>query len=122
MGSDVYQGKRLVFTHLSVNDAAAMILAEQAQVVDIRDPETFAQGHIPGAVHVNNNNFQDYLENADKTKPLIVCCYHGHASQPAADLFNQHGFGRSYSMDGGMCEWALTKQVVPGASTDSWRL
>ncbi|WP_444996782.1 thiosulfate sulfurtransferase GlpE [Aliikangiella sp. IMCC44359] len=102
-----------MFERISVSRAAVLIETEQALIVDIRDANTFAQGHIEGAVRVDNENIGEYLAQADKSKPLIVCCYHGNSSQPAADVFNQQGFERSYSMDGGMCEWVLTLPVVP---------
>ncbi|MGX5172674.1 thiosulfate sulfurtransferase GlpE [Aliikangiella sp. IMCC44653] len=101
-----------MFERISVLQANQLIQQEAAIVVDIRDPNTFAQGHIKGALRIDNNNLNDFLISADKTKPLIVCCYHGNSSQPAAEVFNQQGFARSYSMDGGMSEWALTNEVV----------
>lgn len=101
-----------MFTRINVSQAAALVENSQALVVDIRDANAFASGHIEGATRVDNSNFQEYLSQADKTKPIIVVCYHGNSSQSAAELFNQQGFIKSYSLDGGMSGWSLTNEVV----------
>ena len=46
-----------------------------------------------------------FLADTDKTLPLIVCCYHGHSSQNAAEYFSEQGFGDVYSVDGGYEAW-----------------
>jgi len=96
---------------ISVSDAAKLIENGEVQIVDIRDPQSFAQGHIAGAVRLDNNNVAQYLQQADKQKPVIVCCYHGNASQAAADFFTGQGFSEAYSLKGGMSEWVLTHPV-----------
>ncbi len=101
-----------MFEQISIEVASEMIEKEAALVVDIRDPNTFAQGHIANAVRIDNSNLQQFLQDTDKSLPVIVVCYHGKSSQSAAEIFNQQGFERSYSMEGGMCEWALTKEMV----------
>jgi len=101
-----------VIKRISVSEAAQLIDDEAALIVDIRDPNAFNQGHISGAVRIDNDNIQTFLQHADKSKPLVVYCYHGNSSLPAAEVFNQQGFERSYSMDGGMSEWALTNKTV----------
>ncbi len=77
----------------------------QVQVVDIRDEESFAQGHIDGAFHLHNSNVQDFLQDADMGKPLLVVCYHGNMSQSAAAYFAEQGFEQAYSLDGGFEAW-----------------
>lgn len=101
-----------MFERISVSQAAQIIEKEDGVVVDVRDPNTFAQGHIKGAIRLDNENLAAFLASSDMSKPLVVVCYHGNASQGAADVLNQQGFARSYSMDGGMSEWVLTKEVV----------
>ena len=76
------------------------------QVVDIRDRESFAAGHIPGAQLLNNETIEGFISSADKTRPLVVCCYHGHSSQNAAEFLAQQEFAEVYSLDGGYTAWA----------------
>lgn len=98
--------------HLSVEQTASMLKQQQVIIVDIRDKKSFQQGHIQGAIHLDNNSVTHFLSDADKSKPIIVCCYHGNSSQSAADFFSQQGFNESYTMDGGMAEWNMTQSTI----------
>lgn len=98
---------------INVSEAQLLIQEKQALVVDIRDPNSFTNGHIEGAVRIDNSNIQAFVEQADKSKPLIVVCYHGNSSQPATQVFNQQGFD-GHSLIGGMSDWSLTLPTVEG--------
>ncbi|RLA03871.1 MAG: thiosulfate sulfurtransferase GlpE [Gammaproteobacteria bacterium] len=74
-------------------------------LVDIRDPRSFEQGHIPGAINLNNNNLQSYIDENDFETPIVVVCYVGNSSQGAADLLSSVGFQTVYSLSGGMSMW-----------------
>jgi thiosulfate sulfurtransferase len=80
---------------------ALALLEDGAALFDIRDPETFAQAHHPKARHLHNGNLEAELSGLDKTSPILVCCYHGHSSQPAAGYLGSLGFVRACSIDGG---------------------
>lgn len=97
------------FTHINVQDTAKM-LQEGAVIVDIRDELSFQQGHIPGSTHLDNRTIAEFIRAADLDAPTIVVCYHGHASQSAADFLHSQDFSQVYSMDGGFTEWS---QVFP---------
>jgi thiosulfate sulfurtransferase len=96
------------FNHISVEELKAMLDETQVTLVDIRDAHTFSQGHIPHAKSVNDENLELFLQEADKTKPLICYCYHGISSQSAAHFFAQQGFQNVFSMDGGYEKWRST--------------
>lgn len=91
-------------------EAAKLIEGHKALVVDIRDQNSFEQGHIANAVRVDNDNFQEYVDSQDKTLPLIVCCYHGNSSQAVTGVFNSFGFD-AHSLQGGMSGWMLSNPV-----------
>ena len=84
----------------------AQALREQgAVVVDIRDPQSFANGHIRGSRHLDNHSLATFIAAADFDKPLIVSCYHGNSSQSAAAYLAHQGFAEVYSLDGGFELW-----------------
>jgi thiosulfate sulfurtransferase len=93
------------FKQISTTDAKAMLDQGDVTLVDIRDAQSFAQGHIEGATHLDNSSVQDFIESADPDKPLIVYCYHGHSSMSAASFLCEKGFEEVYSMDGGYELW-----------------
>ena len=45
---------------------ASQLIASNAQLVDIRDPQSFDFGHIPGAIRLDNDNLADFVANADQ--------------------------------------------------------
>ena len=94
------------FECIDISQAKSLIEESSALVIDIRDPASYEAGHIDKAVHIDNTNVQTFVDDNDKSLPLIVCCYHGNMSKGAADFFCQQGFDQSYSLDGGYSEWA----------------
>ncbi|MDO6461438.1 thiosulfate sulfurtransferase GlpE [Granulosicoccaceae sp. 1_MG-2023] len=94
------------FQRINPAQAADMFDSSAAAIIDIRDPASYAEGHIPGAVMINNSNIQQFVEDTAKETPVIVCCYHGHASQQGAAFLTHHGFAEVYSLDGGFVAWA----------------
>jgi thiosulfate sulfurtransferase len=84
----------------------AQNLREQgAVVVDIRDPQSFANGHISGSRHLDNHSLAAFIAAADFDQPLIVSCYHGNSSKSAAAYLAHQGFAEVYSLDGGFELW-----------------
>ena len=95
----------MAFGRINVSEAKALI-EEGAVVVDIRDPQSFSAGAIPEAIHITGDVVDKFVEEQDCTRPLIVCCYHGNASQGAAQFFEEKGFEKTFSLDGGYEAWA----------------
>ncbi|WP_305856599.1 thiosulfate sulfurtransferase GlpE [Balneatrix alpica] len=84
---------------------AKTMLEQPLQIADIRDPASYAQGHLPGAVHLSNQNLEQFLQEADPDQPLLVVCYHGHSSQSAANFLAERGFDQVFSLNGGFEQW-----------------
>ncbi len=69
-------------------DAAAlntMIKANQALVVDVRETDEFAAGHIPGAINMPLSTFQPGKLPVAKGKTVILNCLGGKRSGQALD-------------------------------------
>ena len=41
-------------------------------LIDVRSPQEFADGHIPGAVNIPHENINDYLSDIKKSQAAIV--------------------------------------------------
>ena len=96
-----------MFKHLSIDQLKAQGLSDFT-IVDIRDPASFSAGSIPDSQILNNQNIEDFISQADKSKPCVVCCYHGHSSQNVASYLADQGFNMIYSLDGGFQAWDLS--------------
>ncbi len=79
----------------------------EAQIVDVRNPEEFAAGHIAGAVNINVNS-DDFLEKSkavlNKADPVYVYCRSGKRSLKAAELLSREGY-RIVNLDNGIIGW-----------------
>ncbi len=103
------------YERINVARARELIDGAKALVVDVRDPDSYRAGHMPGATLVNEFNVREFIEEADFDRPLVVCCYHGNMSQDAAEYFNTHGFKQAYSVDGGYEAWRSFQPEAPAA-------
>lgn len=92
------------YKEISINQAKE-IISSDIYLLDIRDHESFNASHIDGAVHLSNDNIDNFLTNADKTKTTIIYCYKGISSKDAAQHFSDIGFDDVFSMQGGYSEW-----------------
>ncbi|MFM9270651.1 thiosulfate sulfurtransferase GlpE [Halomonas elongata] len=94
------------FQHLDVATLADWLdAARPLTLVDIRDPASFAAGHLPGSRHLDNDGVPTLLAEAERETPLVVVCYHGNSSQQAAAWLAGQGFEDVYSLDGGFTDW-----------------
>lgn len=93
------------FKRISPEAYRQLASSQATTLLDIRDPQSFAQGHIADAISIEQINIENFVEEEPKDKPLVVCCYHGISSQSAAAFFAEKGFTEVYSLDGGYEGW-----------------
>jgi rhodanese-related sulfurtransferase len=76
-------------------------------ILDIRDQDEFAAGHIRDARHIPLKELKSRISELDKfkSKSVIVVCSSGAQSARAASLLKGAGFGDVYSLDGGLAAW-----------------
>lgn len=105
---------------MNVHDAHARLNAGNCAVADIRDAQSYQQGHIAGAVNINNDNLADFI-NANTDKSVLVVCYHGVSSQRAAQYMLEQGVGEAFNLSGGMAAWseAHGDKLIVGTNTGS---
>ncbi len=76
-----------------------------AVFIDIRDPASFREAKIPGAVQLDETTVGPFLEAADPARPVVVYCYHGISSLGAAAWLREKGLAEVYSLSGGFEGW-----------------
>ena len=65
------------FECINVEEAHQKLHQSTAVLVDIRDPQSYAMGHTPGAFHLTNDTLLPFMQNHDFDTPVMVMCYHG---------------------------------------------
>lgn len=93
----------------SVNpgEATLLINREDAIVVDVREVDEFAAGHLPEAKNLPLGKLAERLDELEKFKaqPVILCCASGMRSNKACGELKKAGFGRLYNLAGGVDAW-----------------
>jgi rhodanese-related sulfurtransferase len=80
---------------------------ERLFLVDVREESEWAQGHLPGAIHLSKGIIERDVEQAfpDKQSRLVLYCGGGFRSALAADNLQKMGYTEVISMDGGWRAW-----------------
>jgi molybdopterin/thiamine biosynthesis adenylyltransferase/rhodanese-related sulfurtransferase len=78
-----------------------------AVVLDVREPDEYEQGAIPGAVHIPRGQLESNVEARlpDRSTPLIVHCAGGTRSAFAAKTLQELGYDDVVSVAGGFNRW-----------------
>ncbi|MBW3611743.1 MAG: ThiF family adenylyltransferase, partial [Actinobacteria bacterium] len=86
---------------------AEAAIAEGAVVLDVREPDEYAQGALPGAVHIARGNLESQVENrlVERDAPIVVHCAGGTRSAFAAETLGHLGYTNVVSMAGGFNKW-----------------
>ncbi len=92
-------------TQIDPEAARALLDAKTATFVDIRDPGSYEEGHIKGALHLNDDTVREFVKKTPKQRTVVVCCYHGHMSRDAAAWLAEQGFTKAQSLMGGFEHW-----------------
>jgi phage shock protein E len=89
-------------------------LADGAQLLDVRTPDEWKEGHLQGATLVTlaKEGFVDKAKAAlDAKKPVLVYCKSGGRSAKAAKQLREAGF-TVYDLDGGITAWQKAGKPV----------
>jgi rhodanese-related sulfurtransferase len=80
---------------------------EKLTLVDVREDNEWARGHLPGAVHLGKGIIERDVEETfpDKDAPLVLYCGGGFRSALVADNLQKMGYTNVISMDGGWRGW-----------------
>jgi rhodanese-related sulfurtransferase len=80
---------------------------EKLILVDTREDNEWARGHIPNAIHLGKGIIERDVEQTipDKNAPLVLYCGGGFRSALAADNLQKMGYKNVISMDGGWRGW-----------------
>ena len=92
---------------VEIEPGAADDVFDQALFVDVREADEYAQGALPGALHLPRGLLELQVEGRvpDKDRKIIVYCAGGTRSALAAQALGQLGYSDVASMAGGFNKW-----------------
>ena len=77
---------------------AREMVANGAQLVDVRSPQEYGMGAIPGSLNVPLQSIHAAEQHLDKSKPVIVYCASGMRSEQAKGVLSQLGFDAVHNL------------------------
>lgn len=94
--------------------ATLLINREDAQVIDVREAEEFAAGHLPDARNVPLAKLADRIGEIErfKDRPVIVCCASGVRAGKACGQLGKLGFAKVHNLSGGIDAWVAAGYPV----------
>ncbi len=76
------------------------------QMIDVREPFEYAEGHVPTAINIPLATLKDNLSNIDKSKKIVLICRSGVRSLDAAGQLADLDYD-VYNMLGGFLDWTF---------------
>ncbi len=74
-------------------------------MLDVREPDEYDAGHIPGITLIPMGEIPDRLSEIPTDMPVIVTCRTGNRSGQVVDFLREQGFTNVHNMDGGIVAW-----------------
>jgi rhodanese-related sulfurtransferase len=105
---------KTINTSITVEEFEKKLSDGNAQLIDVRTPEEYNQGHLKGALNynINSSEFENQLSKLDKNKPVLVYCLSGGRSGSAAEMMADKGFTEVYNMQGGIMKWIAANKKL----------
>ncbi|NQX01763.1 MBL fold metallo-hydrolase [bacterium] len=91
--------------------------SKQLQVLDVRGPGEWRQGHIPGARHVFLAELRQQAALLDRSRPTAVYCGSGYRASIGTSILKQEGFPRVSNVPGSWMAWRKSGFPVEGGNS-----
>jgi hydroxyacylglutathione hydrolase len=75
------------------------------QIVDVRSPEEWSEGHLPGAIHIPLAQLPDRVAELDASAPIVLHCKGGGRSSIATSFLQSRGMSNVSNLSGGFDSW-----------------
>ncbi len=105
----------MAYGEISARDLAA--LGDDVRVIDVREPDEWAESHIPHATHVPLGTVPDRLDVFDGS-PTYVICRSGGRSGRACEFASERGLD-VVNVEGGMLAWLDADLGVQSSAPDA---
>ena len=100
---------------ISIDELKALMAKNEVLVIDVRDPDSFAKGRIPGAVNVDYTKiFSEAGRFKDEKRTIVTYCACARemtSARAAVDLA-QKGIPGAKALVGGWDEWVARGEKI----------
>jgi len=97
-------------------DDVKALIESNIYLVDVREPNEYAEGHIPGAVNIPIRTLAQNLNQIPADQPVLIYCKSGHRAGMAVAALRLLGYDNVRSFPGGWNAWSKAGEAI---STES---
>lgn len=107
----LYKEQSKAYQNVNIDQLTRLVNQQNAQLVDVRSKEEFAQGHIVNAINMPLADISEGKAKLDKLKkkPVVVYCQVGRTSLTACKQFTDAGIEQVFNLQGGINSWISEK-------------
>ena len=88
-----------------IDQALNMWQNKEVIIIDVRTPEEYREGHIPGVINIQLDQLVSRSSEVPKDKKVLLICRSGSRSSQGTSLLRNKGFGNVYNIAEGMKSW-----------------
>ncbi|MBI4300437.1 MAG: rhodanese-like domain-containing protein [Chloroflexi bacterium] len=107
------------FFRVSVQEAKDMIDKGNLQIVDVREPNEYASGHIAGALLIPVGSVLARRAELSSDKEILFVCKVGQRSALACEMASAVGRAKLFNLEGGTDAWIAQGYSVVNGDTPS---
>jgi len=114
-GMEQWDNKALPVSKLgqmSVQELNGAVPSGDLQIVDVRSPDEWQDGHVPGATYIFLPELQQKANRLDKKQPVAVYCDSGYRASLAASILKREGFSQVHNVPGSWKAWQVSKFAI----------
>ena len=90
--------------------------ARELQIVDVRSPREWKNGHVPGVRHIFLPELRKRIGELDRSRPTAVYCGSGYRASIATSIMKPAGFEKLWNVPGSWEAWKKARLPVEGAN------
>jgi molybdopterin/thiamine biosynthesis adenylyltransferase/rhodanese-related sulfurtransferase len=104
---DLLKSVKQEIREVTTDEAEELRKQPDAVVVDVREPDEWEQGAVPGSIFLARGNLESGIESRvpDKSVPVVVFCAAGNRSAFASKTLEELGYTDVVSVKGGFNRW-----------------
>ena len=81
-------------------------------VLDVRAPEEYVTGHVPGAVNIPHDQITARLAEVPKDKDVVLYCRSGRRAAMAGEVLSGNGYTRLQHLEGDIVGWQEKQRPI----------